>query len=81
MRGAFVAQKDLPAQIILAFGLAFDQQLHPAGQNGDFAFLTGDDFGEFINRTIEMGKGFFDRAHTFTITKLFTTGQLAPQVT
>jgi len=71
----------MAAQVAFALGLALHQQLHTSCKHFDLALLTGNDFGQLIDRATEVGKGFFDRAHNRTSTKLFRPGQPSPKVT
>ena len=75
MGGALIAQRDLTASVAVALGLAFQQELHPARQHGDFALLTGDNLGKVVNHAAEVGKGFFGCRHAGVSTKLTFCGQ------
>lgn len=63
MRRAFVAHDHTAAAIGLAAGFAFQQHLHTAGQQGDFAVLTGDNVAEFLDGACQVGDLFFEFFH------------------
>ncbi len=63
MRRTFVAKGDAAALILFALGLAFQQQLHTARQQRDFAFLTGDHLGQVIDGAGQVGDLFFKGFH------------------
>lgn len=44
----------------LAVNLSLNQQHHAAGQQGDLAFLPGDDIGQILDRAGQVGDAFFD---------------------
>lgn len=59
MRRALVGQRDRAFRIGLLFGGKAHQHLDPAGQQGDFPILAGDDLVQVVRRSRQVGQRFF----------------------
>lgn len=68
-----IADRHTATSVSLAAGFALNQYPHTVGQIGYVVFLTGDNIGQIIDHTRQVGDLFFQRiyrviAHAVTVT-------------
>ncbi len=68
----FISNNDPTAALSFTRTFAFHQQLYPAGQDRDFAFLAGDDVRQIVNGAHEVGDLFFEFLHMCLLSDMWT---------